>query len=58
MAWWLSAVDVGPVIRTAAQNGGDIVKAAATHNIVLTEHAVLVGRLNARGGQKAHRTRP
>ena len=35
MAWSLSAVDVGPVIRTAAQNGGDIVKAAATHNILL-----------------------
>jgi hypothetical protein len=48
MAWSLSAVDVGPVIRTAAQNGGDSVKAAATLNIVLTKHAVLVARVNAR----------
>jgi hypothetical protein len=54
-AWWGKATEIGPVIKRASANSGDVVKAAVKLGVRLVEHSAalqrtetLVARLDAR----------
>jgi hypothetical protein len=54
-AWWGRSIDLGPVIKRASANSGDVMKAAAKLGVRLMEHKAalqrteeIVNRLDAR----------